>query len=352
MSKKYFDKYPPFINRVAEQEYINNYLWNSPSNILFVYWPKSTWKTTLIEKVIKELDQKKYAVNYLDMRRILITNFNDFKNIFFPEDLKWKVKEIVSWIKVDFGFFGWDLDDEKAIKTNIFWVMFDKLKKANEKWIKPVIILDEFQYLKNIIIDKENNLLLVEELFKFFIALTKVNHLAHIICLTSDSYYIEELYNHAKLKNTSDYYLVEHLEKKDVEYWLKEIEWLEDKIVKYFWDNLGWSVWEIWQCLLSYRNTLNYKIWVEKLIGDEYAKSLEFWKYELTKKEQKIFDKVIKQIAKKWEYIIPKEENIIDLVKKLVDIDIWFYESRKQRITANSKTTKKGFEKLVKEMEK
>ncbi len=59
MSKKYFDKYPPFINRIAEQEYINNYLWNSPSNILFVYWPKSTWKTTLIEKVIKELDQKK-----------------------------------------------------------------------------------------------------------------------------------------------------------------------------------------------------------------------------------------------------------------------------------------------------
>jgi AAA+ ATPase superfamily predicted ATPase len=64
----------------------------------------------------------------------------------------------------------------------------------------------------------------VEELFKFFIKLTKVNHLAHVICLTSDSYYIEELYNHAKLKNTSDYYLVEHLEKKDVLYWLKELE--------------------------------------------------------------------------------------------------------------------------------
>jgi hypothetical protein len=36
----------------------------------------------------------------------------------------------------------------------------------------------------------------------------------------------------------------------------------------------------------------------------------------------------------------------------LVDIDIWFYESRKQRVTANSKTTKKAFEKMVKEMKK
>jgi hypothetical protein len=42
----------------------------------------------LIEKIIKELEQKKYAVNYLDMRGVLITNFNDFKNIFFPEDVK------------------------------------------------------------------------------------------------------------------------------------------------------------------------------------------------------------------------------------------------------------------------
>jgi len=102
------------------------------------------------------------------------------------------------------------------MKTNIFALMEQKLKKARENGIKPVIILDEFQYLKNIIIDKENNLLLSEELFKFFIALTKVNHLAHVICATSDSYYIEELYNHAKLKNTSDYFLVDHLDKKDI----------------------------------------------------------------------------------------------------------------------------------------
>jgi len=146
-----------------------------------------------------------------------------------------------------------------------------KAEKANEKWIKPVIILDEFQYLKNIIIDKENNLLLNEELFKFFIRLTKVNHLAHVICATSDSYYIEELYNHAKLKNTSKYFLVDHLEKKDIIGWLKS-EDFEDEVIEYFWDHLWGSVWEIWQCLIDYKNTWDYKTPIQTMIDDEYAK--------------------------------------------------------------------------------
>jgi len=344
--KKEFFKPVPFINRIEEQKYINDYLTDTPTSILFLYWPKSTWKTTLIDKVINELDQKKYAVNYLDMRRVLITNFNDFKNIFFPEDLKWKIKEIVSWIKMNAWFFGWDIDDEKMIKTNIFAVMKQKLIKANESWLKPVIIIDEFQYLKNIIIDKENNLLLVEELFKFFIALTKVTHLAHIICLTSDSYYIEELYNHAKLKNTSKYFLIDHIQKKDVEYWLWDLEKLEKEIVEYFWENLWGSVWEIWQCLMDYKNTWEYKKWVEKLIKDEYAKITEFWKDKLNEEEKIIFDRISLEIAKKWKYIIPREENLKNLIKKLVDIDVWFYNSLEQKLTANSQTTRKAFEKM------
>jgi AAA+ ATPase superfamily predicted ATPase len=104
------------------------------------------------------------------------------------------------------------------LETNIFAVMEAKLQEANDRGIKPVIIIDEFQYLKNIIIDKENNLSLVQELFKFFIAMTKVQHLCHIVCLTSDSYYIEELYTDTKLKNTSEYFLMEHLTKPDIQY--------------------------------------------------------------------------------------------------------------------------------------
>ncbi len=347
MVEKQFPKYPPFINRIAEQKYINDYLKDAPTNILFIYWPKSTGKTTLINKVINELPEWEYAVQYINMRWVLIRDFSDFRNTFFPKSIKWKIKEIVSWIKLNIGIFWWDVDDEKLLDENIFALMEEKLRKANEKWIKPVIIIDEFQYLKNIIIDKENNLLLVEELWKFFIRLTKEVHLAHVICLTSDSYYIEELYNHAKLKNTSDYYLVDHLEKKDVVWWLKS-EDFTDEMIEYFWENLGWSVWEIWQCLLKYKNTWDYKAWVETLIEDEYAKIFDIIEFKklFSPEETKKFIKVSKHIAEKWEYIIKVWDDLFDLIKKTVDLDIWFFDSRKQKITANSQTTKKAFERL------
>jgi len=355
MAKKLFPKYPPFINRIAETKYLNDYLKNVPTAIQFIYWPKSTWKTTLINKVINELPQEDYAIQYIDMRSILIRDFDDFRSIFFPKDIKWKIKEIASWIKINVGIFGWDVDDEKALETNVFEVMERKLKKANEKWIRPVIIIDEFQYLKDIVIEwvrrvwDKPDLLLVEELWKFFIRLTKVSHLAHVICLTSDSYYIEELYSHTKLKNTSKYYLVDHLEKKDIVWWL-ESEDFSPEVIEYFWENLGWSVWEIWQALLDYKNTWEYKSTIETMIDDEYAKVYDLIENRklFVWEELKKFIEISKIIANNWEYIARTWDNLYELIKKTVDLDVWFYDARKQRITANSQTVRKAFERFLK----
>jgi hypothetical protein len=37
MVKKYFNKAPPFINRIKEQEYLKEYLYSTPTAIQFVY---------------------------------------------------------------------------------------------------------------------------------------------------------------------------------------------------------------------------------------------------------------------------------------------------------------------------
>ncbi|MDQ7009832.1 MAG: ATP-binding protein [Candidatus Gracilibacteria bacterium] len=209
------------------------------------------------------------------------------------------MKEIVSGVKFNFGFFGWDLDDEKMFKSNIFGVMLEKLKKAKEKGIQPVIILDEFQYLKNIFFDKENNLFLIEELFKFFISITKQYNLAHVVCLTSDSYYMEELYSDTKLSNTSDFYLMEHLSKKDIFYWLEEKEKIDKKIVEKIWKNLGGSVWEIWQVLVSYKNTGSYKEKLDDLLQVKYGLLLDWY----NNYNEKVFDiKVEEKTQKEIKY--------------------------------------------------
>ena len=355
---KYFSEKPPFINRKEETKYFLEYFNSAPTNILFVYWPKSTGKTTLIKKVIKEnLSTEKYDINYLNLRNVLLRNFTDFKNLFFPENLKWKTKKLL-WTIWEIGAFWlkWNPWEEHIMETNIFWLMEDKLIKLNKAWIKPVIILDEFQYLKNIKFDStlpdtpDNRV--IEELFKFFIAMTKQDNLAHVVCLTSDSYYMEELYNDTKLSNTTKFYLIDHLKKEDIYYWLEEKENCPKEMVEDVWENLWWSVWEIWQVLVSYKNTWDYKKKLEDLLKVKFSLVAEYYREKLDKKNKESFLKIIKEISEKWKYIIWLDENYIELIKELVDKDIWFYDPKESKITANSKSHEMAFARLLKEISK
>ena len=349
MVKKDFPFEVPFINRKKEQKFLLEYFTNQPTNILFVYWPKSTWKTTLIKKVLDQLPMDEYAVNYLDMRWVLVTDFKDFKSLFFPTNIKWKITEIISGIKINVWFFWRSVDDEAMIKTNVFEVMESKLRQANEKWIKPVIIIDEFQYLRNIIINKEDNLTLVQELRKFFIAMTKVEHLAHIVCLTSDSYYMEELYADTKLKNTSKFYLVDHISKTDVQYRLGELEWLSEDIVQYFREYLWWSVWEIRQALVAYKNTWDYKSEIDYLVQDWYGRCMDLMLFKFDDQQKKEFETVSTKIAKEGKFELNlKTWNAVSfqMIRKLVDLDIWFFDPIMQTITANWQSVRKAFQRM------
>jgi hypothetical protein len=43
----------------------------------------------LINKIVREnLDNENFAVQYINMRDVLIKDFIDFRNLFFPENLK------------------------------------------------------------------------------------------------------------------------------------------------------------------------------------------------------------------------------------------------------------------------
>jgi hypothetical protein len=66
-----------------------------------------------------------------------------------------------------------------------------------------------------------NERYLVDELLNLFVRLTKVTHTAHFVLATSDSYFIEEIYTNAKLQQSSQVYLVDHLDQPFVEAWLK-----------------------------------------------------------------------------------------------------------------------------------
>jgi AAA+ ATPase superfamily predicted ATPase len=73
---------------------------------------------------------------------------------------------------------------------------------------------------------------LLNELFNLFVHLTKVRHLCHVICLTSDTLFIEEIYRNSTLENASKYYLIDWLRKGAIRNILKE-EGFSDEEVNY-----------------------------------------------------------------------------------------------------------------------
>ncbi len=62
----------------------------------------------------------------------------------------------------------------------------------------PIIIIDEIQTLEDIYINSNRDLL--KEFLNFCVRLTKELHLSHVTILSSNTIFIDRIYNDARLK--------------------------------------------------------------------------------------------------------------------------------------------------------
>ena len=249
-----------FVNRTSELNYLNIFLNKRPSELLFVYGPKSSGKTTLLYRLVEQIEAgKEFDVKFLNLRNILICNYDDFLRTMFKTETLVETKEGTKRHYNLFGLFKLDAATEKSLKEkreDPFLVMKKELEKLNGNGIRPVIIIDELQALQDIYVNGQRQL--INELFNFFVSITKESHLAHVIISSSDGYFIETLYENSRLRKTSKFYKIDYLTKDDVYEWLnnlmkyskiKDLVLTEDQIDE-IWTLLGGSCWEI-QSLLS-----------------------------------------------------------------------------------------------------
>jgi len=250
-----YKKEPAFINRQAELAYLNSWINERPEQILFLYGPKSSGKTTLIYRFIEDHldDKQKFSIKHFNLREVLIVNYEDFLQRFFQvEDPEEKSSSQIR--HYDLKVFKLTVESQRKIKNkqlDPFDVMKAELMELNAKGIKPLIIIDELQALDFIYFNSQREL--IKELINFFVAMTKESHLCHVLMSSSDGYFIEKLYNDSKLKKTSELFEVDYLPKEDIIYWLNNLE-KESKIkdyslsqaqIEYVWEHFGGSIWEI-----------------------------------------------------------------------------------------------------------
>jgi len=208
-----------FHDREKEIEEITRILRTPPNLITFVYGPINSGKTILMLEMAKRLP-KEYVVFYINLRHIYVSKADDFLKILFEVknkriDVKRIVKELVETyvpkeIVTPIGRFPIpknvfnEIFKEKAIE-NVFVYLENLLTEIVKKNKTPVLILDELQKIGDVKIDGP----LIYELFNFFVGLTKEFHLAHVFVITSDSLFLEKVYNEAMLQGRCRYLLVD-----------------------------------------------------------------------------------------------------------------------------------------------
>ena len=306
-----------FWDREKEIRDLKRYLQSEPNAILFVYGPKSSGKSTLVERVTRELGES-YKIYWYDLRGKVIDSYKDVLGLFFRE-VGWKEKMLSTLArlsKVNLSVF--ELDTEELGKVlsgqyDAFEVMERELAKDVERGQRGVIVFDEIQNLKEVFMNGGRSL--VSRLFNFFVRITKVLHLSHVLVMTSDTFFIEEVYTSSALKNTSEYYLVDYFDD-ETAFKILVDEGLSEDDARYAVENIGGVPWMMERIL----SNGDVKEKVEELYMQHRARLRDFLlEYEEWRKAEEILRSLLE-----GSFILRRDN--IRTVKDLVQNEILFYD--------------------------
>jgi len=341
------------IDRENERSFIKEWFEKVPKEILWIYGPKSTGKTTIIEYIVenelfddfKLFKSEKYNVKYINFRQKLFGNYDSFINSMTSTIDASSYSLTASF---NLGFFKIEsklYEDIKAKNVDLFDVLFDELKQSSKR---NVLIFDEIQSLKNIYVDKERELL--HEFLNFCVRLTKETHLSHVVLLSSNTIFINKIYNNAKLKVTSEFYKIDHLSFNVVKEWLSDEGFSSDDI-ELIYDYLGGSIAHIQRLIRKLdRKEKSLKELLDEMVQFAWSEVNLFLEYskKIDREEKGYFYEIIQDILNKGYYIKTKDDDkIISVIEKFCEIEILFFEPSNNQIYANSRVYEKAFERFI-----
>ena len=311
-----------FYNREKELKYLKTYVQLEPNSILFVYGPKSSGKSTVMRRVIKELENSNIVFFYYNLRKYATYSKEEFLRVFFEKSDK---KYLLNKLELNLGVFKFGVEENFDFNNlslnDVFAKINDSINAVIEDGKRPVLIIDELQKLKNIYFNGNKSLL--NELFNFFVSLTKMEHLCHVICLTSDTLFIEEIYRNSTLKNASEYYLIDWLRKETIRNILKEEGFSEEEI-RYCLKYLSLP-YEISQLINNKKLGLSVEQTIRQWINIEKDGIRYTIRENLNKKDEilKILSKFKDSIKIKNDDI---EDELFETLKILIESEILFYD--------------------------
>jgi len=358
---KLFRDYP-FIDRDEEIEFFKSYFEKEPDKILFVYGPKSTGKTTLIEYVIENelIDDKKffkskrYNIKYINFRGKLIASYDTFLDSITTKENSKLEGKISS--EINLGIFRLNSVIFEAVKEkelDIFEALIDEFKKSKKK---NIFIIDEIQVLEDLYINGSRELL--KEFLNFCVRLTKELHLSHVVILTSNTIFLNRIYNDSKLKATSIFRLIDHPKESISRKLLRDLGYNDkqvDLIIDYYGTAFTYLL-KVAQFIKPTESIEKLKEYLDKEKLDAYMQINDMFvrnkRYNLPDNVDEIFKEIARDIVKKEIYILKEKDldtqkRVYPVIEVFCEKEILFFDSQTGLITPNSRIYLKAMEELA-----
>jgi len=296
-----------FFNREKEINEILRILNREPDDIYFIYGPLNSGKSTLIRHIIENRLSEDYKVFYINFRTYLISEKREFIEAIFTtkkDDFFEKIKDknevlnlITKGVKILTGIPIPEVEFDKLFEEKIndaFQYLNSLLLAVKKSGKKPVLIFDELQMIKDVVLNGQKYLL--KELFQFLVSLTKEQHLCHVFCLSSDSLFIEYVYNTGELEGRAKYLLVDDFDKETA---LKFIDFLaiknsinltnDDKELIY--NYVGGKAKDI-KYVVEESKFKDLREILEELLGDEVQK-LKYFLDDVEEEDKEFYKEII-----------------------------------------------------------
>ena len=237
---------------------------------------------------------EEYRVFYINFRGRDVERIEDFLQVLFKVsrgDSRDNVKEFTKdLIKEGFKALGklkgipiperiFDylfMDSKKA--DDVFRYMEEMFEEIVEEGLRPILIFDELQSIKDIL--NATGRPVIGRLFNFLVRMTKETHLCHSLCSTSDCLFIEDIYSNARLEGRAKYILVDDLPKDDA-YKLYEGFGFNDKGL--VWDWIGGKVGDMVRLYEEKKQGYNEEEGLKSMLKDEIGR-LEWIRWKVLRK--------------------------------------------------------------------
>jgi len=335
-----------FHDREREIEEIKRILSAPPNLIIFVYGPINSGKTALFQHLIERLPND-FVTFYVNLRERMIRDYNDFVEALFeiPEGkkrvvVKELVSEVTRFVGIPISKSLLDLIFREDKPKNAFRYIVKVTEEIKNRGKKPVLIIDELQKIGDVKVDDY----LIYELFNLFVRLTKELHCCHVFAVTSDSLFVEKVYNKAMLHGRCRYLLVDDFDYDITVSFLKKHGFKREEI-KLVWDYFGGKPVYLVEAV---NNRHRLEEFCEKQLKLRYSQMLDTI-YEI-EENRELFNKIVELLKTISEKEIIKYAKIDESLKFCVRKNVLFLEPVERIVKPQSRLDLLAIRKVLQEL--